>query len=59
MKMTCPPKVVPSAKLVVVEKERNTEYDTQTLPPEVSFGLAKVLIIENRINQHKFIDNIT
>ncbi len=26
--MTCPPKVVPSVKLVVVQNERNREYDT-------------------------------
>ena len=26
--MACPPKVVPSVKLVVVEKERNRVYDT-------------------------------
>jgi len=26
--VACPPKVVPSVKLVVVEKERNRVYDT-------------------------------
>ena len=26
--LACPPKVVPSVKLVVVEKERTREYDT-------------------------------
>ena len=26
--LACPPRVVPSVKLVVVEKERTTEYDT-------------------------------
>jgi len=26
--LACPPKVVPSVKLVVVEKERNRVYDT-------------------------------
>jgi hypothetical protein len=29
--MACPPKVVPSVKLVFVENERDTEYDTQTV----------------------------
>ena len=28
MNMACPPKVVPSVKLVVVQTERNREYDT-------------------------------
>ena len=28
MEVACPPKVVPSVKLVVVEKERNRVYDT-------------------------------
>ena len=36
--LACPPKVVPSVKLVFVENERDTEYDTQTvLPPAPTF----------------------
>jgi len=29
--LACPPKVVPSVKLVFVENERNRAYDTQTV----------------------------
>jgi hypothetical protein len=29
--VTCPPKVVPIVKLVFVENEGDTEYDTQTV----------------------------
>jgi len=29
--LTCPPKVVPIVKLVFVENEGDTEYDTQTV----------------------------
>ena len=31
LKVACPPKVVPSVKLVFVKNERNRAYDTQTV----------------------------